>query len=217
MNSSVIAKRENPLATLARWAKPKPAVEQCEFCSLPLSSVHRHVMEIATLKIVCACDPCALRFENVAGRWKLIPREARVLPEFQLTDAEWDGFALPINLAFFFRSSRAEKVVAMYPSPAGATESLLPLATWNALVAANPSLGGMDSDVEALLVNRLGDARDYYLAPMDLCFELVGTLRLHWRGLSGGEKVWSEIEKFFARLRGQLPVASGQKEELVHA
>jgi hypothetical protein len=31
---------------------------------------------------------------------------------------------------------------------------------------------------------------------------IVGTIRMHWRGLSGGEEVWREIEKFFARLRG---------------
>src|SRR5215471_4339079 len=138
MNSSAIAKRESPLATLARLARPQAAVEQCEFCSLPLNPVHRHLLEVATLKIICACDPCALRFENVVGRWKLIPRQARALPQFKLTDAEWDAFALPINLAFVFQSTRLGKLIAMYPSPAGAMESLLPLANWKALAAANP-------------------------------------------------------------------------------
>jgi hypothetical protein len=219
MNANAIATRENPLATLARLARPQAAVEQCEFCSLPLHPVHRHLLEVATLKIICACDPCALRFENVVGRWKLIPREARALPDFQLTDAQWDSLALPINLAFFFHSTQSGKVVAMYPSPAGATESLLPLATWNALAGENPFLAHLEPDAEALLVNRLGAARDCYIAPIDLCFELVGTIRLHWRGLSGGEKVWREIETFFTRLNAQTAdsPAVARERKGVHA
>jgi len=31
---------------------------------------------------------------------------------------------------------------------------------------------------------------------------LVGTIRKHWKGLSGGEDVWHEIDKFFAELQG---------------
>jgi len=205
MNSSPTAKRENPFTTLGRWAKPGKPVEQCEFCSLPLLAAHRHLLELASGKIICACDPCALRFENVIGRWKLIPRQARALPQFKLTDAEWDAFALPINLAFVFQSTRLGKPIAMYPSPAGAMESLLPLANWKALAAANPPLAAMETDVEALLINRLGTARDYFVAPIDACFELVGAIRLHWRGLSGGEKVCEEIEEFFTRLKSQTP------------
>jgi hypothetical protein len=88
----------------------------------------------------------------------------------------------------------------MYPSPAGGTECLLPLTRWESLVSANPALLRLEADVEALLVNRLGSAREYYIAPIDLCFELVGTIRMHWRGFSGGEKVWKEIGDFFAKL-----------------
>jgi len=52
-------------------------------------------------------------------------------------------------------------------------------------------------------VNRLNGARDYYLAPIDVCFELTGLIRLHWRGFSGGEKVWEELGKYFGRLRAE--------------
>jgi hypothetical protein len=45
--------------------------------------------------------------------------------------------------------------------------------------------------------------REYYLAPIDVCFELVGLIRVHWRGLSGGEIVWGEIDRFFSRLQMQ--------------
>lgn len=196
-------------ATLRRFAggsqplTQTPQEERCELCSLKLGPAHRHVLELEKRKIICACDPCALRFEGViGGRFKIIPRDARTLANFQMTDAEWEGLALPINLAFFFFNTPARKMVAMYPSPAGATESLLPLASWQTLVDNNRVLQSLEPDVEALLVNRVRDQRDYLIVPIDKCFELVGTIRMHWRGLSGGEEVWREIEHFFAQLKG---------------
>jgi hypothetical protein len=191
------------LATLRRFSRPAPIEERCELCNVVLASSHRHLLETSDARIVCACDPCALRFQDVAdGRFKFIPREARFLSQFYLTDAEWESLALPINLAFFFFSTPQEKVKAMYPSPAGATESLLPLPAWETIVANNLTLSQMNPDVEALLVNRVGTKREYYLVPIDVCFELVGLIRVHWRGLSGGDLAWEEIEKFFARLKG---------------
>jgi hypothetical protein len=198
---------ESPFGTLRRLAQPAAVAEQCEFCSVELTEAHRHLFEPATRKLICVCDPCALRFENVAGRWKLIPRDARPLPNFQLTDAQWDSLALPIQLAFFFECSRTGKMVSMYPSPAGATESLLPLTNWRELVENCGYRLQLQSDVEALLVNRLGPAHEYWLAPIDVCFELVGLIRLHWRGLSGGDKVWGEVELFFARLKDRASTA----------
>ena len=109
---------------------------------------------------------------------------------------------------FFFCSSLDSRVSAFYPSPAGATESLLPLEAWNRIVQSNPVLAEMESDVEALLVNRVGLSRgmavaEYYIVPIDHCYRLVGLIRLHWRGLSGGAEVWQEIGDFFARLQSQ--------------
>src|ERR1051326_2873915 len=182
MNSTALGTRENPLATLRRIARPRPNSEQCEFCGLPLHGGHRHLLEVGNRKIICACDACALRFDNVVGRYKLIPRDARALPGFQITDAQWESLGLPIQLAFFYRSNARGNVVAMYPSPAGATESLLRFESWEVLAAANPALAKMEPEVEALLANRVSDLKEYYIAPIDACFELVGLMRLHWRG-----------------------------------
>lgn len=157
---------------------------------------------MATRKIVCACDACTMTFVPVvSGRFKVVPRDARALADFQMSDADWENFALPINLAFFFFDTPNGKMTALYPSPAGATESLLPLPSWETLVRQNSRLGELQADVEALLVNRAAGARDYYIAPIDKCFELVGLIRMHWRGFSGGEEVWREIEKFFAAFK----------------
>ncbi|PZR73880.1 MAG: hypothetical protein DLM52_10325 [Chthoniobacterales bacterium] len=160
------------------------------------------MLETATRRIVCACGACTMTFVPVVnGRFKVIPRDARALPEFRMSDAEWENFALPISLAFFFYNTPNEKMVAMYPSPAGATESLLPLTAWESLARQNAALQNLAPDVEALLVNRVRETRAYYIAPIDKCFELVGAIRMHWRGFSGGEEVWLEIDRFFAQLK----------------
>jgi hypothetical protein len=196
--------RETVFTTLRRFARPRAALKRCELCSVGLAVEHRHLLEISNAQIVCACDACAFRFQSVLeGRFRLIPRDVRLLPELNWTDVEWESLALPINLAFFFHSTPENRSKAMYPSPAGATESLLSLSAWESLVARNLTLARMEPDVEALLVNRVGTSREHYLAPIDACFELVGLIRLHWRGFSGGEIVWEEIDKFFSRLRMQ--------------
>lgn len=180
---------------------------------MPLAPVHRHLLEMTGRSFLCACDPCALRFQDVVdGKFRLIPRDARTVPGFCMTDAHWEGLALPINPAFFFHNSASGRVVAMYPSPAGAMESLLPLANWKSLVSENPELASMASDVESLLVHRVGMAREYFIAPIDRRYELVGLIRTHWRGSPGGETVWREIAKFFAGLREQAGVNGGVAE-----
>jgi hypothetical protein len=111
-------------------------------------------------------------------------------------------------MAFFFKSTPHGKVMALYPSPAGPTESLLSLDTWADIAQMNPILSEMEADVSALLVNRVGHARgsssaEYYLVPIDECYKLVGLIRTHWRGLSGGTEVWRELGAFFAALKNR--------------
>jgi hypothetical protein len=139
-------------------------------------------------------------------KYRRVPRRIRFLPDFRLTDAQWESLMVPINMAFFFSSTPAGRVVALYPSPAGPMESLLGLESWDEIVQSNPILKEMGPDVEALLVNRVGSARgysdaEYFLVPIDECYKLVGLIRAHWRGLSGGTQVWEEIGAFFSGLK----------------
>jgi hypothetical protein len=160
------------------------------------------LLELANRRLVCSCEACAILFNGQqVQRYRRVPRRVERLANFQMTDAQWESLAIPISLAFFCRHSTTDQVTAMYPSPAGATESLLPLDAWQMVIDDNPVLRQLEPDVEALLVNRVGEAHEYYRVPIDECFRLVGLIRMHWRGFSGGEKVWDEIGRFFGQLR----------------
>jgi hypothetical protein len=105
--------------------------EQCELCSAPVPSEHAHLVEIASRKILCACQACAILFSGRDdAKYRRIPDRIEMLNDFVMTDAQWESLNVPISLAFFFYDSNAGRVVAFYPSPASATESLLPLDAW---------------------------------------------------------------------------------------
>ena len=171
-------------------------------CSIELAADHQHLIDLQTRQLACACDACAILFSGqVETKYRRVPRRIRYLSDFRITDAQWDSLRLPIQLAFIFKSTPEGRQVALYPSPAGPVESLLALDTWEEIVGENAILKEMEPDVEALLVNRVGSSREYYLAPVDECYKLVGLIRAHWRGLSGGSEAWAEIGLFFDGLK----------------
>jgi hypothetical protein len=179
---------------------PPVAVEQCDLCAAPVPPGHRHLVDLDDRRLLCACRGCALLFDSKAaggGHLRLLPTRRRRLDGFVLDPAGWDRLRIPVDMAFFFRSTPAARVLAFYPSPAGPTESLLELEAWTELEAANPALGEMEPDVEALLVNRAGERREHWIVPIDDCYELVGVIRTRWRGFGGGEEVWAGIDAFF--------------------
>lgn len=197
---------------LRRFIRPRKIVERCDLCSIELAPEHQHLIEPENRQLSCACDACAILFSGQEGqRYARVPRRGKFLPEFHLTDIQWNSLMLPIQLAFFFKSSPEDKMIALYPSPAGAMESLLTFETWEEIVSENPVLETMEPDVEALLVNRVGEKREYFLAPIDECFKLVGLIRSKWRGLSGGTEAWEEIERFFIDLKERSLVAKEAK------
>ena len=218
MSSAVLSPSHRAFSTLRGLARKRTPAERCELCSEPLVEDHQHLLEPAARKLLCTCDACAVLFSAQGGiKYKRVPRRVRFLPDFCLTDAQWDTLMLPINMAFFFRSTPDQRVLALYPSPAGPTESLLALEAWNDIAQENPVLADMEHDVEAFLVNRLGHTRgfsapEYYLAPIDECYKLVGLIRTNWRGFSGGSEVWRDIGRFFAGLRekGMSPPGRGR-------
>jgi len=207
---------DQAFATLRQFARSKRPLERCELCSAGLAQEHPHLVEIALRQIVCACDACATLFDGMAGsKYRRVSRRAQLLANFHMTDGQWENLLIPINMAFFFRSSTEDRTVTLYPSPAGAVESLLPLDAWIEIVQENAVLSQLRPDIEALLVNRVGHAHElspaeYYIAPIDDCYRLVGLIRANWKGLSGGSEVWIEIGRFFSDLRSRADLVTGE-------
>ncbi len=172
----------------------------CELCAAKVGAEHQHLLEVENGRILCACDSCTILFvDESRQRYRRIPRDVDGV-DFSMDDVEWDGLQIPIQLAFFVYVSKARRTVAFYPSPGGALESSLDLADWDAIAARNPILRQFAPDVEALLVNRLSDVPRCYRAPLDQCYRLVGIIRMHWHGFSGGDEVWKRIDQFFRHL-----------------
>jgi hypothetical protein len=90
----------------------------------------------------------------------------------------------------------------------GPTESQLELDAWAELEAANPILRTLSPDVEALLVNRVRGARQQWIVPIDECYALIGLIRVHWRGLTGGSELWERIRLHFEALDRRARPAS---------
>lgn len=179
------------------------AEERCDLCGTAIGADHRHLLAPDSRELLCACRPCALLFDRegaAAGRYKLLPERRLRLEGFELSDTVWEELRVPVDMAFFFHSTAAGRVLAYYPSPLGPTESQLPLDAWRQIERENPVLAGLEEDVEALLADRVRGARRYWLVPLDECYRLIGLIRTRWRGLTGGKEVWREIEGFFGDL-----------------
>jgi hypothetical protein len=179
---------ESRLAQIAR-RREAPALEGCELCGAAIAADHRHLMQPESRELLCACRPCALLFDR-GGRYLLVPTGRTRLDD--VADLAWEELRLPVDIAFFVHDSAAGRDRAYYPGPMGATESQLPLQL--------AVLRTIQPDVEALLVDRHLGAREHWIVPIDDCFRLVGLVRTHWRGLTGGKDVWAEIGRFFEEL-----------------
>jgi hypothetical protein len=133
------------------------------------------------------------------ARFRLIPQRRRYLADFALSDAEWDSLRIPVGIAFVLADG-----TAFYPGALGATQAFLDADVWQAVQVRNPMLRQIQPEVEALLVNRVGEAREHYLVPIDDCYRLVGLIRTSWRGLTGGREVWSHVDAFFQGVKAHV-------------
>lgn len=176
--------------------------EYCDLCNTTIPGDHRHLLNLVERRIECACESCwALRSGDAEYR----PTGGRTLwlAQLELPDEVWASFQIPIGLAFFMESSIAGCVVALYPSPGGATESELHFSSWSRMVELNPILADLEPDIEGLIVNRLSEPPAYAIAPIDRCYALTGTIKVNWEGLSGGPNVGVAVSSFFDELRAE--------------
>jgi hypothetical protein len=182
--------------------KPRPG-ERCDMCGVDIGDEHGHVVDLEGRSLLCTCRGCYLLFtpEGAGGsHYRAVPDRFLAFTSFELSPAQWDSLQIPVSVAFFFVNSTLGRVAAFYPSPAGATESLLSLDTWDDIVGANPQLATLVPDVEAFLVRidpKGVESPHCYLVPIDACYELVGHLRMLWRGFDGGAEANAALEDFF--------------------
>jgi Family of unknown function (DUF5947) len=185
---------------------PTPGAEKCELCATGVPAEHGHVADLESATLACACRACYLLFTQPAagrGRYRAVPDRYLADPDRTLTVAQWDELEIPVGLAFFLKSSSADRITGFYPSPAGVTECILDLAAWERLTAEYPLLGAPEPDVEAALICRTDSGVGYFLVPIDACYELAGRMRLHWRGFDGGAEARASIDDFLATVRSR--------------
>jgi Family of unknown function (DUF5947) len=185
---------------IRRTRRRGPAGERCDFCAVELPVQHRHLLDTDRREISCVCQACSLLFHREAasdGHYRLVPRR-----RVRLSEVPTEGLGVPVGLAFFVPRS-GDTVEAHYPSPAGPTRWEVDPAAWRDVVAHCPQLADLTPEVEALLVNTTQGRSEHWLTPIDDCFALVALVRREWSGLSGGPRVWPEIDRFFANLSEQ--------------
>ncbi len=201
------------------------AEEHCEFCATGIPSEHGHVADLEQSSLACACRACYLLFTRAGQAWDDNPPASpastspegvrrgsaryRSVPDRYLRDSsrpmsamEWDELQIPVGLAFFLNSSE-RGLGGFYPSPAGATECTLDLAAWERLATAYPLLGAAEPDVEAVLLCRDSHASEaeYFIVPIDVCYELAGRMRMLWKGFDGGSEARASIDEFLTGVR----------------
>lgn len=191
------------LQAFAKRARRVRSGTRCELCAGDLGERHAHVVDCTDRRILCACAACVLVLADGArSRFRAVPSGVRV-PEPPVTENDLEALGVPVGLAFFFRSSALERWVAVFPSPAGATEAEL-------REDARPAGGQIADDVEALLVQRrrVGPSSlaprepltRTFIVPIDVAYELAGIVRRHWRGVDGGDDAKRLVDVFFERL-----------------
>ncbi|GGZ64461.1 hypothetical protein GCM10010387_67090 [Streptomyces inusitatus] len=180
-------------------APPKP--ERCAFCGIRLAPGHRHLADTAERALVCACTACALLLNRpgAAGdRYRGVPDRCLTDPRHQVAEAAWATLGIPVSTAFLLFNSALDAPVLCYPGPAGATESELAATAWRTVFGDSRLAAALEPDVEALLLRRTRERVQCFLVPIDLCYELVGRMRLRWRGFDGGAEAHAELDAFFA-------------------
>jgi hypothetical protein len=179
---------------------PSPSTATCELCPIGIGEDHRHLLHLVERRIVCVCETC---WSMRSGDPEFRPPGSRTLwlEDFVMADEIWSAFQIPIGLAFLLRSSVTGGVVALYPSPVGATESELELTAWDALREANPILDQLEPDAEALIVNRTTEEHQYAIVPVDQCYRMVGLIKSRWEGITGGRGVEEAMAGFFDTVR----------------
>jgi Family of unknown function (DUF5947) len=171
---------------------------RCGLCACAIGGQHRHALDRRQGGVMCLCRPCALLFERdqaSRGHYRLVPRRRQ-----RLDGLEPSALGVPVGLAYFVRQPGGE-VIAHYPSPLGSATFQVDAEVWQSRVTACPPLAGLEPEVEALLVNTVRGGQEHWIVPVDDCLRLNALIGREWTGMSGGSRLWPQVEAFFATLK----------------
>lgn len=212
-----------PAGTVPEPRAVPAATERCELCATEVPAEHGHIADLEAASLLCACRACYLLFTRRPGggsppvgqhigrgRYLAVPDRYLHDPDREMPAADFDQLEVPVGLAFFLRRSPDGRPAAFYPSPAGATECQLDLDRFEQLAASYPLLAEVADDVEATLISRTDDRVEYYLVPIDACYELAGRMRMAWRGFDGGSDAHRHIADFLAGVRQRARPFQGE-------
>jgi len=157
--------------------------DRCDLCAEPLASDHEHLFAPRERALACVCAGCALiqiaRYRRVPKRFTPVAIDSRALLAM---------LGVPVGVAAILVHEDGRKVVT-YPGPAGLVEAAL-----DEELADMPPL---EPEVEALVCSSLAGG-GAWIAGIDIVFELIGELRRHWRGLTGGAEAPAAIARVLA-------------------
>jgi hypothetical protein len=186
------------LRALRRFSARRKVALGCNLCGAEIAPdpEHRHLLETASDRVLCACAACAALFgEDALGRYRALPRDVRALREVSLSEADWQALGVPIRLAFFVRDDeRAAGGRAVYPSAAGPVSTSLAPEAFALLESRGAPVSMLLPRVEALLVHSSLAGVRAYRVPVDAGYRLVGLLRSASNGGSALERFFGELD-----------------------
>jgi hypothetical protein len=154
--------------------------EHCDLCGNPIAETHEHLYDPRVRELACACQACAVLFPNKSDvRYRRLEMSVVPLRGLAIGPAELQGVGIPVSLLCLCPSAEHNRVFAWYPSAAGVVEGDVSTTQLETLVAAFPELGGVEPDLEALVIDaRQAPARCFRVS-IDVCHKLIGLLRAH--------------------------------------
>ena len=156
---------------LRSWPAPRTAEreaqEHCDLCSEPIPPEHRHLLDLETRELRCACRraACCSTARAPAAGTTPGPRPAAAAGRLRARRRAWEELRIPVDMAFFFHRARGRARRRLLPGADGRDRVAARAARLGGDRGRQPRARGMEPDVEALLVNRARGARDSWLVP----------------------------------------------------
>ena len=191
-----------------RQPPPEPRAGEVRVCApRPWPPRTSTWSKLQSRRLVCAARPA--RCSSAASKSGLSPRAAATsssCPTSASPTPQWESLLIPISLAFFFHSTPAERVRGRISQSGRGHRIALgiwkPGRRWSTRTPCWPRCNPTSRPCWSIA---WAAQRSYYRVPIDECYKLVGLIRVHWRGLSGGMRSVGRGGQVLRPLEGEIP------------